>query len=299
MSYLWKQVIIVNVGWMPIANCNFLEAATFIPFLWDKRNQSWKDFFPLLSQRKKERILPLLKSCIQLHLCRLLIDQHSCFCSQTFRRFNEFALKGSSLTFLLHHSRSYFLLNRIFLGLNLFWESKFECQVPIVFQSCTFFTGRLKKKKPGQFQIRDIWKPHLISTTRVTTIAKDCCFFMRHSYEFSGILKINSKRKFYRTPDSSERYSQYTTADQNSKAVTHPGTETLCYLKVLSNQAAKVCSPVFSTAGSWPKDPGFDSSYLQTFSREPADPNSAHSERILLYSPIVAPNWQKFTFKII
>ena len=92
-SYNWKC-------WFN-ANCNFLEAATFIPFLWDKRNQSWKDFFPLLSQRKKERILPLLKSCIQLHLCRLLIDQHSCFCSQTFRRFNEFALKGSSLTFLL------------------------------------------------------------------------------------------------------------------------------------------------------------------------------------------------------
>ena len=113
-------------------------------------------FLSCHKERKKERILPLLKSCIQLHLCRLLIDQHSCFCSQTFRRFNEFALKGSSLTFLLHHSRSYFLLNRIFLGLNLFWESKFECQVQIVFQSCTIFTGKLKKKKPGQFQIRDL-----------------------------------------------------------------------------------------------------------------------------------------------
>ena len=58
MSYLWKQDMIENVGLMPIRNCNFLEAATFIPFLWDKRNQSWKDFFPLLSQRKKERKNP-------------------------------------------------------------------------------------------------------------------------------------------------------------------------------------------------------------------------------------------------
>ena len=201
MSYLWKQDMIENVGLMPIVIFSKLP----LSFHSCETKEIRVERIFSLSCHKERKNPPFVEV---LHPTASLPSSNR---STFLLLFSDIPtiqwIRSQRLEFdffvALHHSRSYFLLNRIFLGLNLFWESKFECQVPIVFQSCAIFTGKLKKKKPGQFQTRDLWKPRLISTTRVTTIAKDCCFFMRHSYEFSGILKINSKRNFYLTPDSS------------------------------------------------------------------------------------------------